>query len=171
VDLNPELEGMGTTITAVLLLRDELGLLHAGDSRLYLLRDGVLYQLSKDDSLVQAMVEKGRLSVEEARAHPHRSVILRAITGKDPEFAVTNYDIEVGDRLLLCSDGVSGVLDDRELAAVLGSVRLSHAARVLVELALAAGTRDNATAVVVDVVAEDAACQQRSLVGALAGSG
>jgi protein phosphatase len=168
VKRNPELDGMGTTITAALLLRNEMGLVHAGDSRLYLLRAGVLYQLSRDDSLVQAMVRNGRLSLEEARSHPHRSVILRAITGARPEFAVTNYEIQLGDRLLFCSDGVSDVLDDRELATVLGSAHLSQAAQVLVERAVAAGTRDNATAVVVDVVAGDAGGRQEPrLVGAL----
>jgi PPM family protein phosphatase len=152
VAANPDLEGMGTTLTSVLLERDRLGLLHVGDSRAYLLRDGAIYQLSHDDTLVQSLVDAGVLSPEDARLHPQRNVVLRALTGAETRFSLANFEVREGDRLLLCSDGVSDVLADDALAEALAGPDLEGCAESLVALALQAGTRDNVTCIVAQVV-------------------
>jgi PPM family protein phosphatase len=152
VAANPDLEGMGTTLTSVLLERDRLGLLHVGDSRAYLLRDGSLYQLSHDDTLVQSLVDTGNLSPEDARLHPQRNVVLRALTGAKTRLSLANFEVHEGDRLLLCSDGVSDVLTDDALTETLACPDLEACAGNLVALALHAGTRDNVTCIVAQVV-------------------
>ena len=169
VEANPADDGLGTTLTAVRVDGATLGLLHAGDSRAYLWREGDLYQLSHDDTLVQSMVDEGMISREEARSHPQRSVILRALMGRGAEFSLATYDLWPGDRLLLCSDGLSDVMADDELAAVLGAsepefepptpptpVDLDACADELVRAAIAAGTRDNVSCIVAEVVPVDA---------------
>jgi serine/threonine protein phosphatase PrpC len=152
VSENPHLDGMGTTLTAVLLKGDRLGLLHVGDSRAYLLRKGILYQLSHDDTLVQSLVDDGILSPEEARFHPQRNVVLRALMGRDTRFGLANVEVREGDWLLLCSDGLSDVLTDEDLTEGLGGDDLEVCAEDLVARALRAGTRDNVTCIVAEAV-------------------
>jgi PPM family protein phosphatase len=145
--------GMGTTMTALLLAGDAMALLHVGDSRGYLLRDGELRQLTKDDTLVQALVDQGVLTPAQARTHPHRSLVTQAVQGRDLAPAGALLPVAAGDRYLLCSDGLSDVLDEEEIARTLaaGDTPRDSAER-LVQLALRSGASDNVTAVVADVV-------------------
>ncbi len=141
--------GMGTTLTAALLEEDTGHFVHIGDSRAYLLRDGELTQVSEDHSLVAEMVRDGRLTEEEAAAHPHRSVLSRAL-GTDEsvdldEFAV---DLRPGDVLLLCSDGLSGPVTDRAIAEALGLEDPDEAVATLIAEARRHGGPDNITAIV-----------------------
>ena len=151
VAANPNLSGMGTTLTAVLLDRDRLGLLHVGDSRAYLLREGVLYQLSHDDTLVQSEVDQGLLSAADARSAPYRNVVLRALMVGTTRFSLANFEVVEGDRLLLCSDGISDYLTDDTLRAGLGGSDLDTCAERLVALALDKGSQDNLTCIVAEV--------------------
>ncbi len=149
-----KMRGMSTTLTAVALSDDGRYLVsNVGDSRTYLLRDATLTQLTRDDSLVQELIDSGALSAEDARTHPRRSVVLRALDG-NPEIdpAVEVVDARTGDVLLLCSDGLSDFVDDREIASVLRQLTRAEAAKRLVEVALEAGARDNVSVVVADVL-------------------
>lgn len=153
VDATPDLSGMGTTLTAILLDGERMALAHVGDSRAYLLRDGVMTQLTKDDTYVQTLVDRGAISATEARLHPQRSLITQAVQGQQLSLAGALLDAHAGDRLLLCSDGLSDMVDDAEIAPVLRECAdPRQCGERLIELALAAGGRDNVTAVVADVV-------------------
>lgn len=146
-------EGMGTTLTAAILEKERLIIAQVGDSRAYLLHNGSLQQITRDHSLMADMIEAGQLTEAEARVHPNRSVITRAI-GSDPHMQPDLYElnVETGDRLLLCSDGVCGMIEDSEIASIMRQAPSAQAcADQLVETALHAGGFDNATAVVVDV--------------------
>lgn len=146
-------EGMGTTLTAAILEKECLVIAQVGDSRAYLLHNGSLQQLTRDHSLMADMIEAGQLTEAEARVHPNRSVITRAI-GSDPHMQPDLYElnVETGDRLLLCSDGICGMIEDHEIASIMRQAPSAQScADQLVEAALAAGGFDNATAVVVDV--------------------
>lgn len=146
-------EGMGTTLTAAILEKERLVIAQVGDSRAYLLHNGSLQQLTRDHSLMADMIEAGQLTEAEARAHPNRSVITRAI-GSDPHMQPDLYElnVETGDRLLLCSDGICGMIEDHEIASIMRQAPSAQScADQLVEAALAAGGFDNETAVVVDV--------------------
>lgn len=146
-------EGMGTTLTAAILEKERLVIAQVGDSRAYLLHNGSLQQLTRDHSLMADMIEAGQLTEAEARVHPNRSVITRAI-GSDPHMQPDLYElnVETGDRLLLCSDGICGMIEDHEIASTMRQAPSAQScADQLVEAALAAGGFDNATAVVVDV--------------------
>lgn len=152
---DPANDGMGTTATAVMLAGDQLALLHVGDSRAYLLRDGELSQLTKDDTLVQSLVDQGLLTVEEARLHPRRSIVTQALQGSDYEPTLSLRPAYAGDRLLLCSDGLSDVVTDDQLARTLRTFTdLKECAEQLVRLALDGGSTDNVTVVLGDVVAD-----------------
>lgn len=154
IEAEPAIDGMGTTLTAVLLGPDDATLLHVGDSRAYLVRGGRLRQLTVDDTLVQAMVERGLLAPEEVRHHPHRSIITQAVQGREFTPTVTTLTLEIGDRLLLCSDGLSDIVTDEALGEVLGGYTDAEAiADRLIKLAIAAGAPDNVTVVVADVTA------------------
>lgn len=145
--------GMGTTVTAALVEGTRIAIAHVGDSRAYLLHAGVLERVSQDHSMVADMIRAGQLTEAEARIHPNRSVITRAL-GTDPNVVADTYDIdaEPGDRLLLCSDGLSGMLIDSEIARILGEYREpSVAARALIDAANEAGGHDNISAVIVDI--------------------
>lgn len=145
-------EGMGTTLTAAILEKERLVIAQVGDSRAYLLHNGSLQQLTRDHSLMADMIEAGQLTEAEARVHPNRSVITRAI-GSDPHMQPDLYElnVETGDRLLLCSDGICGMIEDHEIASIMRQAPSAQScADQLVEAALAAGGFDNATAVVVD---------------------
>ncbi|HKP98880.1 MAG TPA: Stp1/IreP family PP2C-type Ser/Thr phosphatase [Actinomycetes bacterium] len=154
-----KLNGMGTTLVALLEDGDMVHVANVGDSRGYLLRQGELSQVTVDHSLVQELVDDGRLSPEDAERHPQRSVITRAL-GIDPEveFDLFTYKLQVGDRLLLCSDGLSDVVEPAQIRKVLLRVRSAQrAARELVTVANEQGGPDNITVIVVDAVDDDAA--------------
>lgn len=147
---------MGTTVTAVLLTGTDLALVHVGDSRGYLLAGGApgIVRLTRDDTLVQAMVDQGALTAEEARGHPRRSLITQALQGQPYRAATASVPVEPGDRVLLCSDGLSDYVDDAEIDAVMrAAASPEECARELVARALGVPTNDNVTAVVADVVA------------------
>jgi PPM family protein phosphatase len=151
-----KLNGMGTTLVALLEDGDMVHVANVGDSRGYLLRQGELSQVTVDHSLVQELVDDGRLSPEDAERHPQRSVITRAL-GIDPEveFDLFTYKLQVGDRLLLCSDGLSDVVEPTQIRKVLLRVRSAQrAARELVTVANEQGGPDNITVIVVDAVDE-----------------
>jgi protein phosphatase len=149
----PDLEGMGTTLTAILFAGSKLGLVHVGDSRAYQLRDGVLTQITKDDTFVQSLIDEGRITEDEAHTHPQRSLLLRAITGQEVDPSLTVREARAGDRYLLCSDGLSGVVSDETLAETLRAFRdPRECADRMIELALRGGGPDNITCIVADVV-------------------
>jgi serine/threonine protein phosphatase PrpC len=152
------LNGMGTTLVALLEDGDMVHVANVGDSRGYLLRQGELSQVTVDHSLVQELVDEGRLSPEDAERHPQRSVITRAL-GIDPEveFDLFTYKLQVGDRLLLCSDGLSDVVGPARIRKVLLRVpNAQRAARELITVANEQGGPDNITVIVVDAVDESA---------------
>jgi len=151
----PHLEGMGTTLTAVLFAGGRLGLCHVGDSRAYLMRDGEFSQITHDDTFVQSLVDEGRITEEEANSHPQRSLLLRALNGQDVEPDLSMRDARVGDRYLLCSDGLSGVVTVETLAAAMRDPDAQATADRLIELALRSGGPDNITCIVADVVEDD----------------
>ncbi|MGQ0805778.1 MAG: Stp1/IreP family PP2C-type Ser/Thr phosphatase [Actinomycetota bacterium] len=152
------LRGMGTTMTAATLAAGGTLLIgHVGDSRAYLIRDGELQQVTEDHSLVEEMVRGGELTPEQAEVHPQRSVITRAL-GIDPAVEVDMYPVELrdGDRILLCSDGLSGMVRTEDIAAILQrEPDPQKAANKLVDAANKAGGEDNITVVILDVVADD----------------
>lgn len=166
---NPELDGMGTTLTAILFAGTKIGLCHVGDSRGYLLRDGVLTQITRDDTFVQSLVDEGRITPEQAHTHPQRSLIMKALTGQEVEPTLTMREARAGDRYLLCSDGLSDVVSEETLAETLSSVT-DHAACAdrLIELALRSGAPDNVTVVVADVVDNEFG-ESRPILGGAAG--
>jgi len=153
---NPGLDGMATTLTAVALSANRLAVAQVGDSRAYLLRDGQLRQLTTDQTVVQSLLDAGVVSAEQARTHPLRSILIGALHGRDDDLehlVTTDEEARRGDRLLVCSDGVSGVVEHDLLERILSEEdRPSTATSRLVRAALAAGTHDNVTAVVADVV-------------------
>jgi PPM family protein phosphatase len=150
----PAWAGMSTTVTAVALGDEGCVVANLGDSRTYLLRDGALTQLTHDDSWVQLMIDSGELTPAQARGHPQRSLVLAALDGEpDRGPALTTFKARAGDRLLLCSDGLSDVVDDEAIEATLRIASRPDCAARLIELALAAGGRDNISAVVADVAA------------------
>ena len=155
---DPELRGMGTTCTLVLLEEGELHIAHVGDSRAYLLRGDELTQVTEDHTLVNRMVKEGRLKPEEADRHPQRSIITRAL-GVDAEVEVDELTlgVEEGDRFLLCSDGLTSMIDFTTLQETLRDQQSAQGAvDRLVDLANEAGGEDNITVVLVDIVADDA---------------
>ncbi|MFI8632242.1 PP2C family protein-serine/threonine phosphatase [Microbacterium sp. NPDC077663] len=151
------LAGMASTLTGVWLTADEaLVVAHTGDSRAYLLRDGVLVRQTRDDSFVQALVDRGLGRPEDAGTHPRRNIITASLGGNDEDvIRVETRDARVGDRWFLCSDGVTDYVPEDALAEIVrGVTDPVRAAHAVVDLALAAGSRDNVTAVVCDVLDE-----------------
>src|ERR1700685_3189020 len=150
---NPAVEGMGTTLTALLWSDGHAAVCHIGDSRGYLLREGELYQITHDHTLVQSLVDEGRISADDVSTHPQRSLLLRALDGRsiaEPDLSV--HDGLAGDRYLLCSDGLSGVVSDETLRDTLATIADPEAVtRQLIELALVGGGPDNITCIVADV--------------------
>lgn len=169
VELEPDLEGMGTTLTAILFAGNRLGLVHIGDSRGYLLRDGELTQITKDDTFVQTLVDEGRITREEAHSHPQRSLIMRALTGHEVEPTLTMREVHAGDRYLLCSDGLSDPVSDETILEALQIPDVTDSADRLIELALRGGGPDNVTVVVADVVDHDYGPTQPIIAGAVSG--
>ena len=156
-ECRPQTRGMATTLTAIALSNeDDFLIANVGDSRAYLLRDGMLRQLTRDDSLVQQLIDHGSIDPSQAARHPQRSIVLEVLDG-DPRRkpVIESLGARPSDRLLLCSDGLSDVLDSEEITAALGSGSRQACAERLVELALRAGTKDNVTVVVADVACRD----------------
>ncbi|WP_211271019.1 MerR family transcriptional regulator [Streptomyces yerevanensis] len=148
-------EEVGTTLTAMLWTGSQLALVHIGDSRAYLLRDGELFRITHDHTLVQSMVDEGRLTVEEAAAHPQRALLLKGLTGgaSVPAPDMRLQDARPGDRFLLCSDGLYGTLTETDIERTLASVpNPEEAVHTLVAGANDAGGPDNVSCVVADVV-------------------
>jgi serine/threonine protein phosphatase PrpC len=156
----PSRYGMGTTLTALILKQDEGILAHVGDSRCYRLREGVFEQLSRDHTLVARLVEQGVIPPEQARYHPQRNVIRQAVGVADPteplEPDIETFALQAGDLYLLCSDGLTDMVDDAEIEAILRDEPPTRAAWRLVDRALANGGRDNVTVVLVRVLALEA---------------
>jgi PPM family protein phosphatase len=148
------LEGMGTTLTAMLWSGSRVALVHIGDSRAYLLRDGEFHQITHDHTLVQTLVDEGRISPDDVATHPQRSMLLRALDGRaDVEPDLSLREARLGDRYLLCSDGLSGVVSEETLHRTLAKVEdLNDVVLQLVELAIRGGGPDNITCIVADVV-------------------
>jgi protein phosphatase len=167
VEAEPDLEGMGTTLTAILFAGNRLGLVHIGDSRGYLMRDEELAQITKDDTFVQTLVDEGRITREEAHSHPQRSLIMRALTGHEVDPTLTMREVRVGDRYLLCSDGLSDPVSDETIGEALKIPDVTDAADRLIELALRGGGPDNVTLVVADVVEHDYGPTQPVIAGAV----
>lgn len=151
----PELEGMGTTLTALLFGSSRIALCHVGDSRAYLLREDKLAQITHDDTFVQALIDEGRITEEEASVHPQRSVILRALNGADVDPSLSIREARAGDRYLLCSDGLTSFVSTETVLSGLKIDDPDQAADSLIDLALRAGGPDNVTVIVADVVDDD----------------
>lgn len=150
---DPRLQSMSTTLTAILFAGDRFCLLNIGDSRTYLLRDGTLEQITRDDSYVQLLVDEGHITQEAAGTHPQRNLVLQALTGEEVmEPAMTVREARAGDRFMLCSDGLSDVVGHDMLAAALAEGDPQESVARLVALALENRTRDNVTAIVADVI-------------------
>jgi serine/threonine protein phosphatase PrpC len=152
----PSRYGMGTTLTALILKQDEGILAHVGDSRCYRLREGVFEQLSRDHTLVASLVEQGIIPPEQARYHPQRNVIRQAVGVADPseplEPDIETFALQAGDLYLLCSDGLTDMVDDAEIEAIVREEPPTRAAWRLVDRALANGGRDNITVVLVQIL-------------------
>jgi PPM family protein phosphatase len=146
------LAGMATTCTLAVIADERAQIAHVGDSRAYALRTGELRQLTRDHSVAEELVRLGRLTEDEALTHPARHTLTRALGGPDePQVDELSWPLRRDDRLLLCSDGLTGLVDDRELRKLLDGGTTADAARRLVEAALDAGGADNVTVIVVDV--------------------
>ncbi|MFE3983831.1 PP2C family protein-serine/threonine phosphatase [Nocardia tengchongensis] len=169
VEEEPELDGMGTTLTAILFAGRKLGLAHIGDSRAYLLRGGELAQITRDDTFVQSLVDEGRITPEQAHTHPQRSLIMRALTGNEIDPTLVVREARAGDRYLLCSDGLSDVVSDETIANTLREGTTDESADRLIELALRSGGPDNVTVVVADVIDLDYGQSHPIVAGAASG--
>ncbi|MGK4582142.1 PP2C family protein-serine/threonine phosphatase [Kitasatospora sp. HPMI-4] len=154
VEEDPQLEGMGCTLTAMLWTGQRMGLVHIGDSRAYLLRDGTLSQITQDHTWVQRLVDEGRITPEEAETHPQRSLLMRALDGRgqvEPDLSIR--DVRAGDRYMICSDGLSGPVSHQTLEETLGSFYApEQTVQELIQLALRGGGPDNITCIVADVI-------------------
>ena len=149
-----ELTGMGTTVSSILRVGDQVVVAHIGDSRIYLFRDGELKQITADHTFVQRLVDSGRITPEEAAVHPRRSVLMRVLGDVDaaPEIDTAIFDTKPGDRWMLCSDGLSSYVTDDKMASILATVRTATgAADRLVKESLDHGAPDNVTVVLVDI--------------------
>ncbi|MEV4558830.1 protein phosphatase 2C domain-containing protein [Kitasatospora sp. NPDC049285] len=154
VEDDPQLEGMGCTLTALLWDGQRMGMVHIGDSRAYLLRDGRLSQITQDHTWVQRLVDEGRITAEEAETHPQRSLLMRALDGRgqvEPDLSIR--EVRAGDRYLICSDGLSGPVSHQTLEETLGSYYApQQTVQELIQLALRGGGPDNITCIVADVI-------------------
>ena len=162
----PELAGMGTTLTALHLTGDAVGLLHVGDTRCYAFAGGKLNQLSNDHTVMQELIDQGRITPDEAVNHPQRSLLTHALMGDsgfDP--VVQLYPIKLGDQFLLCSDGLTGVLSDFEITKIIKKYDGQELVENLVAETRAKGAPDNVTVIWAEVVLEEDA-SYTSLIGA-----
>ncbi len=154
IDEDPALNGTSTTASVLLFDGTKIAVGHLGDSRAYLMRDGELRRLTHDHTFVQSLIDEGRITEEQSRTHPHRNLILKAVDGiRHEEPDLSEVPVQVGDRLFVCSDGACGVLTDDRMADILRSGTADYAAVELVRASLEAGSTDNVTCVVAEVVA------------------
>ncbi len=152
----PDFQGMGTTVTVVCWQGDRASIAHVGDSRAYMLRNGELLRLTKDHTYVQTLVDAGQITEEQAHTHRRRNLLIRAIDGVntvEPDLSIR--EVHAGDRILLCSDGLSGVVPDDEIRDLLSDIDPPGAVTALVEAAIERGAPDNVTCVVADVAHVD----------------
>jgi protein phosphatase len=155
VSEHPELEGMGTTFSGLLVHGSQIVTAHIGDSRIYRARDGEVVQITNDHTFVQKLVDMGRITAEEALVHPRRSVLMRVLgdVSGEPEIDIALHDALPGDRWLICSDGLSGVVPENVMDRILTSkIPTEEVAELLVGEALEFGAPDNVTVVIVDMV-------------------
>lgn len=167
-DENSDYRGMATTVTALLFTESRLDVAHAGDSRAFRFRGGELTRLTKDDSYIQALLDEGAITPEEAATHPYRSVVTKVLQGYPTEPDLQTLEAELGDRYLVCSDGLSDVVSEPDIAVILDAdAELPQLADRLVEAALAGGGPDNVTVVLGEVV-ESAGGLRGKISGAVA---
>lgn len=160
-----EKRGMGTTLTALLIRGNYISLLHVGDSRCYRFRGNTLEQLSNDHTVIQELLDQGAISVAEAAEHPQRSMLTQALRGDgDVTPVLQMYEVKKGDRYLLCSDGLSGVLTDKEIKIGLKKTDKDEAVKFLVDATYVNGAPDNVTVLIADI--SDEAKTTPSLIGA-----
>ena len=160
-----EKRGMGTTLTALLIRGNYISLLHVGDSRCYRLRGNTLEQLSNDHTVIQELLDQGAISVAEAAEHPQRSMLTQALRGDgDVTPVLQMYEVKKGDRYLLCSDGLSGVLTEKEIKIGLKKTDKDEAVKFLVDATYVNGAPDNVTVLIADI--SDEAKTTPSLIGA-----
>lgn len=155
--------GMGSTASAILIKGNRMAVAHVGDSRIYLLHHGTLVRITHDHSYVEELVDSGQITADEARTHPSRSVVTRAL-GSDPDMYADHFSLEIsdGDRIILCSDGLSGMVPDDEIESIaVSNVTPQKAADNLVSAALTYGGSDNVTVIVVDVLDDGIADKTR----------
>ena len=150
---NRELTGMGTTLTAIAMREDRIAMAHVGDSRAYLMRDGELVQISKDHTYVQSLVDSGEITSAEAAVHPRRNLLMRAIDGIHAvEVDLSVREARLGDRVLLCSDGLCGVISDEEIASAMQLSDPTQSVTELIDQVLSKGAPDNVTVIIADVI-------------------
>jgi len=166
VAANPEHEGMGTTLTALLFAGDNVGLIHVGDSRAYLMRDGSLSQITRDDTFIQYLIDEGRLTYEDAWNHPQRSMVLKVLTGREVEPSVKTLQAKPRDRYLICSDGLSDYVPLDAISDALSLPDPQRCTQALIRLALQRGSQDNITSIVADVVGGESGYNIAILTGA-----
>ena len=155
---NRDLAGMGTTMTVLAMREGRIAMAPVGDSRAYVFRDNDLSQMTKDHTFVQTLVDSGEITLAEAAVHPRRNLMMRAIDGIHAvEVDLSVRETREGDRYLLCSDGLCGVIDDASIAECLAVPDLTNAVTLLIDAAMAAGAPDNITVVVADVVSDSVA--------------
>jgi len=169
---DPSMEGMGTTLTAMLWSGARMALVHIGDSRAYMLRDRELYQITRDHTLVQSLLDDGRINADEAATHPQRSLILRALDSRtDAEPDLSLREAKAGDRYLLCSDGLTDVVTEETLHRTLMAIEdPAEAVIQLIDLANRAGGPDNITCIVADVIDGVTALKPPTEVSVVAGA-
>ena len=164
-DEDNEKRGMGTTLTALLIRDKYISLLHVGDSRCYRLRGNTLEQLSSDHTVIQELLDQGAISAAEAVEHPQRSMLTQALRGDgDVTPVLQMYEIKKGDRYLLCSDGLSGVLTEKEIKVGLKKSDKDEAVKFLVDATYVNGAPDNVTVLIADI--SDSSTTQATLLGA-----
>ena len=152
-DDNPSLTGMGTTLSALFLRGSAVALLHVGDSRIYRLRGNTFEQLSRDHTVIQELLDQGSITEAEIATHPQRSVLTQVLMGDGrSQPSLTIFDVKSDDRYLLCSDGLSGVLSDKEIKSILKGKARGAAVDALVDAAYVQGAPDNVTVVVADLL-------------------
>ena len=153
---NPALAGMGTTLSALFLRDGAVAALHIGDSRIYRLRGNALEQLSTDHTVIQELLDQGAITEADIATHPQRSVLTQVLMGDGlNQMALSLYEVKADDRFLLCSDGLTGVVSDKEIKAILKSKARGAAVDALIESAYANGAPDNVTVIVADVLGND----------------
>lgn len=151
-DEDPDLAGLGTTLTSLFLRNDQLALLHVGDSRLYRIQGTKIEQLSIDHTVMQELLTAGTITEEDIAEHPQRSMLTQALMGTcSLSIALHLFDVKESDRFILCSDGLSGVLDDQKIFSLVQSLAPEEAVAALIDAAYVQGAPDNVTVIVADI--------------------